>query len=149
MKISVMKNAVGSFLVVMGVAFTLLTLPGCTTMNIPTTARPDIRVEPLSSQPQSINAVRVYQQEETLVVSGNVTSFSPFYLSGHVDIALCAPDGSTIDRARPQIFSHNSKRGGVKTARFTARFIQIPVGSTLRLKYHAPPFEQEADLNCL
>jgi hypothetical protein len=148
MKIPVMKNAVGSFFVVMGVAFTLLVLPGCTT--IPTTARPDIRVETIPSHPQSVNAVRVYQQEEKLVVSGNVTSFSPFYLPGHVDIALCAPDGSIIDRARPQIFNHDSKGGGVKTARFTGRLIEIPpVGSTLRLKYHSPPFEQEADLNCL
>lgn len=128
----------------------LLLLTGCAAVNIRTTDRPDIRVEPLPSPTQSVTDVRVYQQAETLVITGTVSSFNPFYLPGHVDIVLCAPDGSTVGRAQPGIVGHATKRGGVKTASFMARLPQLPpAGSTLRLIYHAPPFEQEAGLDCL
>jgi hypothetical protein len=144
-----MKNIVVTFRVLADLTVVLLLVTGCATFNIPTTDRPDIRVERLPSHSQSVTDVRVYQQEEELVVSGKVTSSNPFYLPGHVDIVLCPPDGVAIDRAQPRIFSHDSKRGGVKTANFTARLPQLPpAGSTIRLKYHAPPFEQDDSLNC-
>lgn len=144
-----MKNIVVAFRVLMGLTVILLVVTGCATFNIPTTDRPDIRVERLPSPSQSVTDVRVYQQEEELVVTGKVTSSNPFYLPGHVDLVLCAPDEVAIDRAQPRIFSYDSKRGGVKTANFTARLLQLPpAGSTIRLQYHAPPFEQDAGLDC-
>lgn len=144
-----MKNFVATFRILTGLTVILLMITGCATFNIPTTDRPDIRVERLPSHSQSVTDVRVYQQEEELVFSGKVTSSNPFYLPGHVDLVLCAPDGVAIDRAQPRIFSQGSKRGGVKTAKFTARLPQLPpTGSTVRLQYHAPPFGQDAGLDC-
>lgn len=118
-------------------------LAGCVAASPDTTVKPTIAVEMLPSSPAKVSSYNLRQEDGTLVVSGRVTSLNPIRIPGHVDLVVCGPDGQATGHYQAPINDYASKRGGLKSARFSANIAPTPVdGSIIRLKYDAPPSEE-------
>lgn len=124
-------------------------LAGCVAAGPDTTVKSTMAVEMLPSSPAKVSSYNLRQEDGALVVSGRVTSLNPIRISGHVDLVVCGPDGQSVGYYQAPIYDYASKRGGLKRARFTANITPAPTdGSTVRLKYDAPPTEEDHLLGC-
>lgn len=124
-------------------------LAGCVAGSPDSTGKSAMAVEMLPSSPAKVSSYSLRQEDGTLIVAGRVTSLNPIRIPGHVDLVVCGPDGQTTGRYQAPINDYASKRGGLKSARFSASIAPMPVdGSIIRLKYDAPPSEEGHQLSC-
>jgi len=102
-----------------------------------------LAVEPLALEivptlVASVSEVTVVQEGEGLLVKGAVRKSHRFYLPGHVDVAIFDSGGNPLGQAKTPLMGYASRRGGVREARFAARFERLaPRGATVRVRYHA------------
>lgn len=121
-------------------------LAGCVTGS---PEKSTMAVEMLPSAPAKVSSYNLEKEDGTLVVTGRVTSLNPIRIPGHVDLVVCGPDGQATGHYQSSIYDYASKRGGIKSARFTANITPVPKdGSTIRLKYDTPPTAEEHLLSC-
>lgn len=124
-------------------------LPGCAVGNPVLVEKSTITVELLPSAPAKVSSYSLRQEDGKLVVAGRVTSLNPIRIPGHVDLVVCGPDGQATGHYQAPIYNYASKRGGLKSARFSADITPVPIdGSAIRLKYDAPPTVEEHLLGC-
>ena len=124
-------------------------LAGCVSGNPGNIIKPAIAVEMIPSSPAKVSSYSLRQEDGTLVVAGRVTSLNPIRIPGHVDLVVCGPDDQPVGYYQASIYDYASKRGGLKSARFAANITPAPTeGSTVRLKYDAPPTEEDHLLGC-
>ena len=70
-------------------------------------------------------------------------------LPGHVDLAICNPDGTLLVQEATRISSLASKRKGVLKLPFRFRFDMVPPeGAKIRLEDHAP-MSKRTELSCV
>jgi hypothetical protein len=107
-------------------------------------------LEVVPTSPATVSTATATREGEELVISGTVRKPHRFHLPGHVDIVVCGPDGTMLGVVRQHLAAgYLTSRGGAKTVRFTARLhLTPPPGSTVRLRYHAPPLNDEDGLGC-
>jgi hypothetical protein len=124
-------------------------LAGCVSGNPGNIIKSAIAVEMLPSAPAKVSSYSLRQEDGKLVVAGRVTSLNPIRIPGHVDLVVCGPDGQTVSYYQAPINDYASKRGGLKSARFSADITPVPTdGSTVRLQYDAPPTNEDHLLVC-
>lgn len=108
-----------------------------------------IPVELLQSARAKVSSYSLRHEDGKLIVAGRVTSLNPIRIPGHVDLVVCGPDGQAAGYYQAPIYDYASKRGGLKSARFSASITPVPSDdSTIRLKYDAPPTGEEHLLSC-
>lgn len=133
-----------------------LTLSGCATYRTQSTAEervsldysPAYSVVLASSGSVKVSRARAYQDGNEFVVSGRVKRMHRIQLPGHVDLAVCAPDGTPLVQETIRIQGLRSNRKGVLNLPFRHRLAMVPPeGARIRLQYHAPA-SGNAELNC-
>jgi hypothetical protein len=98
----------------------------------------------------TISQASAHRKGEGFVVTGKVKRTHEINLPGHVDLAICAPDGTSLARETLRISGLHSNRKGVLEMPFTFRLDFVPpAGAKVRLEYHAPPFKDEDHLRCV
>lgn len=134
-----------------------LTLSGCTTHRIETATKKTYSLEyspALSSvvslrNSVTVRNVKVYQDGNEFVVSGQVKRMHKVQLPGHVDLAVCGPDGTLLVQETTRILNLESKRRGVLELPFRFRLDMVPPeGAKIRLEYHAPA-SGRTELSCV
>ncbi len=87
----------------------------------------------------AVSTAQTYQDGESIVVSGRVKRMHEIQLPGHVDLAICTPDGTLVAQETKRIPNLASKRGGVQEWPFRFQLpLTPPEGAIIRLQYHAP-----------
>lgn len=139
------------------IAITGLALSGCTAHRAETAAKKQYSFEysPAFSSVTSlkgsvtVSQVKAYQEGNEFVVSGQIKRMHKVHLPGHVDLAVCGPDGTLLVQETTRIPSLMSKRRGVLQLPFRFRLDMVPPkGAKIRLEYHAPASER-AELGCI
>jgi hypothetical protein len=103
-------------------------------------------LSPMSSV--TISEARAYREGEEFVVSGRVRRTHEINLPGHVDLAVCAPNGTLLAQETMRVSGLHSNRKGVIELPFAFRLALIPPkGAKIRIEYHAPS-SRDADLSC-
>jgi hypothetical protein len=103
-------------------------------------------VSPMSSV--TISEARAYREGEEFVISGRVRRTHEINLPGHVDLAVCASDGTLLAQETMRVSGLHSNRKGVIELPFAFRLALIPPqGAKIRIEYHAPS-SGDADLSC-
>lgn len=96
----------------------------------------------------AVSTAQTYQDGESFVVSGRVKRMHEIQLPGHVDLAICTPDGTLVAQETKRIPNLASKRGGVQEWPFRFQLpLTPPEGAIIRLQYHAPAAET-GELGC-
>lgn len=135
----------------------MLTLTGCATQRTATTTEPKVSLDyspeyaaVLTAKTSvTVSQARAYQDGDEFVISGRVKRPHKIQLPGHVDLAICAPDGKLLVQRTTRIPGLASKRKGVLELPFHFRVgIVPPEGANIRLQYHAPASTNE-ELSCL
>ena len=133
-----------------------LTLSGCVTNRTKSVAEerisldysPAYSVVVASTSSVKVSKARVYQDGEEFVVSGQVKRMHRVKLPGHVDLAVCAPDGTPLEQETISIQGLRSNRKGVLYLPFRHRLAMVPPeGARIRLQYHAPA-SANPELSC-
>lgn len=89
--------------------------------------------------PVAVSTAQTYQDGESFVVSGRVKRMHETQLPGHVDLAICTPDGTLLAQETKRVPNLASKRGGVQEWPFRFQLpLTPPEGAIIRLQYHAP-----------
>ena len=97
----------------------------------------------------TISRSRAYQDGAEFVVTGRVKRMHKVQLPGHIDLAICTPDGALLVQETARVPSLASNRKGVLELPFSFRMQTIPPeGSKVRLQYHATSSRDE-ELSCL
>lgn len=87
----------------------------------------------------TVNKAQTYQDGENFVVWGRVKMMHEIQLPGHVDLAICAPDGTLLAQETTRVPGLVSKRGGAQELPFRFQIpLTPPEGASIRLQYHAP-----------
>jgi hypothetical protein len=133
-----------------------LTLSGCATYRTQSTAEervsldysPAYSVVFASGASVKVNKARAYQDGDEFVVSGRVKRMHRVQLPGHIDLAICDPDGVLLAQETTRIQGLSSNRKGVLNLPFRFRLAMVPPeGAKIRLQYHAPA-SAKMDLSC-
>jgi hypothetical protein len=99
-------------------------------------------VSPVSSV--TISEARAYREGEEFVISGRVRRTHEINLPGHVDLAVCASDGTMLAQETMRVYGLHSNRKGVIELPFVFRLNFIPPkGAKIRIAYHAPSSGEE------
>lgn len=123
-----------------------LTLSGCVTNRTKPVAEervsldysPAYSVVLASGASVKVSKARAYQDGDEFVVSGRVKRMHRVQLPGHVDLAVCAPDGTPLAQEIIRIQGLRSNRKGVLNLPFRHRLAMVPPeGARIRLQYHA------------
>ncbi len=121
----------------------LLLLAGCTTarQDLADAGKYSLQIEP--GTVSVVTTAEVFHDKETLVVAGKVKKLHEFHLPGKVHILIYDPSGEFFAEAHPTITNHASKKGGMKTARFSTQIPRIPPdGSIIRLQYFDAAYQK-------
>lgn len=93
----------------------------------------------LPAGPVSINTARAYGQGEGLMISGRLKRLHELPMPGHMDLVICAPDGTRLAREQFRVAGLASKRRGPVEIPFRAHLpLTPPEGAVIHLRYHAP-----------
>jgi hypothetical protein len=101
----------------------------------------------------SANSVRIlkaqaYRNDGGLLVSGRVKRMHQLPLAGHLDLVVCAPDGTPLAREKVRIPGLSSNRRGVMETSFRMNLAMVPPdGALIHLRYH-PPAGNAGDFGC-
>jgi hypothetical protein len=134
-----------------------LTLSGCATHRTTTPTDPKVslnyspELSPVLSSRNSvtISQARVYQDGDEFIISGRVKRMHRIQLPGHIDLAICAPDGTLLTQEIVRVPSLASNRKGVLELPFRVQLQTTPPeGSKIDLKYHAPS-SKEMEHGCI
>lgn len=99
-------------------------------------------VSPVSSV--NISEARAYRKGEEFVISGRVRRTHEINLPGHVDLAVCASDGTLLAQETARVPGLHSNRKGVIELPFAFRLDFIPPkGAKIHIAYHAPSSGEE------
>jgi len=99
-------------------------------------------VSPVSSV--TVSEARAYREGDDFVISGRVRRTHEINLPGHMDLAVCASDGTLLAQETMRVSGLHSNRKGVIELPFTFRLDFIPPkGAKIRIAYHAPSSGQE------
>lgn len=127
----------------------VLTLSACATPNGLSSAKPDAVREyqtlALPGDSVSISAARAYGQGEDLMISGRLKRLHELPMPGHMDLVVCAPDGTRLAREQIRVAGLASKRRGLLEIPFRTQLpLTPPEGAVIHLRYHAPtsPYEE-------
>lgn len=117
-------------------------LAACAPRGVDLTRDRTATIEAAPSKNVRFRRTRAHQSSETLLVSGQVhgTRRSAFPASGHVDVAVLAPDGAVLAETRTSGMHVPRRRPGRTSTgrRFAARLPVVPpVGSVIRLTFHS------------
>lgn len=126
----------------------LVVLDGCAAGGPGRMEPTGIRVETVPTSVASVSRSGVYLDEGRLLVTGTLRRLQVVKRPGHIDIAVCGPEGLLARKivTSPRLWS---KRKGVMNLLFSARFNLIPPpGSKVLVRYHAQPVESEEVLRC-
>lgn len=127
----------------------LVALAGCTAMKPGRTEPTGITVVKVPTSIASVVKAEIYVGDGRLVVTGNLRRMHEVKFPGHIDIALCGPEG-LLERKSVTVPRLSSKRKGAMNLPFTAHFNMVPPpGSKVTVRYHAPPFVDEKVLECV
>ena len=128
-------------------------LAGCSLPPQPATiqrsdAVPSIVVVDGGASSVVISQAQTFQDEEGLVVSGRLKRMHDVPLPGHLDLSICAADGTLLDRQTTRVAGLTARRRGAMEIPFRFRVNAAPVaGSTIRLRYHTAASDEPC-LNC-
>jgi hypothetical protein len=87
----------------------------------------------------TISRADAYRKGNDFVVAGKVRRTHEINLPGHMDLAVCAPDGTLLVQETTRIPGLATNRKGAVELPFTFRLALIPPeGAKVRLNYHAP-----------
>ena len=96
----------------------------------------------------TISKAQTYQDGENFIVSGQVRMMHEIQLPGHVDLAICASEGTLLAQDTTRVPGLVSKRGGAQELPFRFQLpLSPPEGAIIRLQYHAPASET-GELGC-
>jgi len=149
-------QTIKSFVLVL-VLIIMLTLTGCAEQRKATTTEPKISLDyspeyaPVLTAKTSVTVsqARAYRDGDEFVISGRVKRLHEIHMPGHVDLAICAPDGDVFIQETTRVPSLNSKRKGFLELPFRFRLQTIPPdGSRVKLQYHAPA-SKDKELGCV
>ncbi len=98
-----------------------------------------VLVEYVPSKGVYVSKAYVYQYGDELVISGKVRRpYGSFAVTGHVDIEMLDPEGTTSKKTTATHIPRIVRRKGPRDASFTVRLpIILPKGATVRLGYHS------------
>jgi hypothetical protein len=97
----------------------------------------------------TISRADAYRKDNDFVVTGKVKRTHEINLPGHMDLAVCAPDGTLLVQETTRIPGLVTNRKGVIELPFTFSLDSVPPEEAIvRLNYHAPPFKDEDHLRC-
>ncbi|MDX9709872.1 MAG: hypothetical protein RBT64_10000 [Trichloromonas sp.] len=130
----------------------VLTLSACAAPNGLSSAKADaVREYPTLALPGgsvSISAARAYGQGEDLTISGRLKRLHQLPIPGHMDLLVCAPDGTRLAREQIRVAGLASKRRGLLELPFRTHLpLTPPAGAVIHLRYHAPT-APEGELDC-
>ncbi|WP_298039383.1 hypothetical protein [uncultured Desulfuromonas sp.] len=133
----------------MFLAVTMVALAGLCDLGGKARAMEPLLLEIVPTSVASVSEATVVQDGEGLLVKGAVRKFHRFYLPGHVDVMILDAGGNPLGRAKAPLSGYASRRGGVKEARFAARFeCSAPQGATVKVRYHAAGSDAKEVENC-
>lgn len=96
----------------------------------------------------AFSRTRAYEKDEGLLVTGRVRRMHKLPLPGHVDLVVCAPDGTALAREKVRILGLASNRKGILELPFRINLALVPPeGAIIRLRYH-PPASREGEPGC-
>lgn len=122
-------------------AFMLVLLPGCASMNWDTDDH-RVSVERISSEYVKIVHVHIYKEAEGIVVSGELRSklMKRSIPPGHVVIEVVSPDGTSIEQARTHVHRIGKASKATQQYSFSKPLSVVPPeGSTVRVMYDVAP----------
>lgn len=129
-------------------ALTVL-LGGCLAGGNASNRKAAIAVDILASSPVKIADYSLMERDGKLMVSGRVSSLNPIRMPGHVDLTVCDPEGTVVGLYQAKITGYASKRGGLKTARFSAAISPVPAeGARISLRYDRQTHNEAALADC-
>lgn len=92
----------------------------------------------------SVSSARAYRVGDEFIVSGRVKRLHKVPLPGHIDLAICSPDGVLLAHETRRIPGLASNRKGVLELPFRFHLYNVPPkGATIRLQYHPLSSENE------
>lgn len=129
-----------------------LTLCACAAPNGLSSAKPDAVREyqtlALPGGSVSISTVRAYGQGEGLTISGRLKRPHELPMPGHMDLVVCAPDGTRLAQEQIRVAGLSSKRRGLLELPFRTHLpLTPPTGAVIHLRYHAPT-SPDGELDC-
>ena len=96
----------------------------------------------------SISSARAYGQGEGLTISGRLKRPHELPMPGHMDLVVCAPDGTRLAREQIRVAGLASKRRGLLELPFRTQLsLTPPEGAVIHLRYHAPG-SSNGELDC-
>ena len=125
-------------------------LTGCLAGMGTPVAKPAIAVDVLPTAPVKVASYSLREEDDKLIVSGRVSSLNPIRMPGHVDLTVCDPEGTVVGLYQAKITAgYASKRGGLKTARFTTAISPVPAeGARISLRYDRQTHNEAALADC-
>lgn len=129
-----------------------LTLCACSAPNGLSSAEPDAVREyqtlALPGGSVSISTARAYEQGEGLMISGRLKRLHELPMPGHMDLVVCAPDGTRLAQEQIRVAGLSSKRRGLLELPFRTHLpLTPPTGAVIHLRYHAPT-SPDGELDC-
>jgi hypothetical protein len=126
-----------------------LTLSACAAPTGLSSAKPDAVREyqtlALPGGSVSISSARAYGHGEGLTISGRLKRPHDLSMTGHMDLVICAPDGTRLAQEQIRVAGLASKRRGLLEIPFRTQLpLTPPEGAVIHLRYHAPtsPYEE-------
>lgn len=98
---------------------------------------PGVAVVESGSSSVVISQTAVFMNEGEMVVSGRLKRMHEVPMPGHVDLSICAADGTLLDQQTVRVAGLAAKRKGTMEVPF--RFLvnsAMPGGAKIRLRYH-------------
>lgn len=127
----------------------LVVLSGCVAMRPGRTEPTGITVVKVPTAIASVVKAEIYVEGGRLVVAGNLRRMHEVKIPGHIDVAVCGPDG-LLERKSVKVSGLSSKRKGVMSLPFTTHLNLVPPpGSKVTIRYHAPPFAGGEVFECI
>jgi len=124
-------------------------LTGCLAGMGTPVAKTAIAVDMLPTAPVKVASYSLREEDGKLIVSGRVSSLNPIRMPGHVDLTVCDPEGTVVGLYQATISDYASKRGGLKTARFSAVITPVPAeGARISLRYDRQTHNEAALADC-
>jgi hypothetical protein len=127
----------------LGVLIAVLVMtPGCASTGTDLVEQGEAKVEYIPSRYAHIHRVSVYQEEKTLLISGELHGrfHRKDFVPGHVDIEVISPDGDILQKGSTRYH----RIGRTKSLKFSIQFPDtIPQGSRIRVVHHPVFLQQE------
>lgn len=122
----------------------LLMITGCASTGVDLVAKGEVKVEHVPSSYAHIHRVSVHQEEEMLIILGELhgRSHRAVFVPGHVDIEVISLDGDVLQQGYTRYHRFGSRKSG--KFKFSIKFPgTISQGSRIRVVHHPISLQPE------